>query len=87
MYVGLLTRLEDFRRDALTRASSGVRSSRGTLMRGTIHLVTPGDYWPLALAVRDARRKPYLRSHGDGPDARAIAAPPAASGGAWPPAL
>ena len=25
-------------------------------MRATIHLVSRADYWPLALAIRDARR-------------------------------
>src|SRR5207244_6659243 len=72
MYVGLWTRLEGFRRDALTRALERLSVVQGTLMRGTIHLVTRGDYWPLALAVRDARRKQYLRSHRDGPDAKAL---------------
>ena len=35
---------------------------QGTLMRSTIHLVAPGDYWPFAVAVRDARRASWLRS-------------------------
>src|SRR5207248_10758214 len=51
MYVGLWTRLEGFRRDALTHALERRTVVQGTLMRGTIHLVTVGDYWPLALAV------------------------------------
>jgi hypothetical protein len=35
---------------------------QATLMRSTIHLVAPGDYWPFALAVREARRRSWLRS-------------------------
>ena len=35
---------------------------QATLMRSTIHLVSAADYWPLAIAVRDARR-----SRGCGP--------------------
>ena len=31
-------------------------------MRVTIHLVSPRDYWPLAVAVRDARRALWLRA-------------------------
>jgi hypothetical protein len=31
-------------------------------MRSTIHLVSPRDYWPFAVAVRDARRQSWLRS-------------------------
>ena len=30
-------------------------------MRHTIHLVSRADYWPLALAVREARRAHWLR--------------------------
>lgn len=41
--------------------SSGARSSKGTLMRATIHLVSARDYWPLAVAVRSARRRWWLR--------------------------
>jgi hypothetical protein len=74
MYVGLWARLEGFRREALTRALERRTVVQGTLMRATIHLVSSADYWPLAVAVRDARRKLYLRSHRDGPDAKAIGA-------------
>ena len=31
-------------------------------MRSTIHLVAPADYWPFAVAVREARRASWLRS-------------------------
>jgi hypothetical protein len=62
MYVGVWSRLEGFERDALTRALEDRRVIQATLMRSTIHLVAPGDYWPFAVAVRDARRRSWLRS-------------------------
>jgi Winged helix DNA-binding domain len=60
-YVGLWTRLEGFERDALTRALERRSVVQGTLMRETIHLVSRGDYWPLAIAIRAARRAWALR--------------------------
>jgi hypothetical protein len=60
-YVGLWTRLADFEREALTRALERRTVVQGTLMRETIHLVSKGDYWPLALGIRNARRAWALR--------------------------
>jgi hypothetical protein len=62
MYVGAWTRIAGLERDTLTRALEERRVIQATLMRSTIHLVAPGDYWPFALAVRDARRRSWLRS-------------------------
>jgi hypothetical protein len=62
MYVGLWSRVEGFRRDDLTRALGQRTVVQGTLMRVTIHLVSARDYWPLAIAVRDARRDLWLRA-------------------------
>lgn len=62
MYIGLWSRVEGFGRDDLTRALEQRAVVQGTLMRVTIHLVSAGDYWPLALAVRDARRNLWLRA-------------------------
>ena len=62
MYVGLWSRLEGFERDRLTRALERRRVAQGTLMRGTIHLVSARDYWPFAIAVRAARRRGWLRA-------------------------
>src|SRR5688500_8204656 len=56
MYIGLWSRLEDFTRDTLDRALLRRSVIQATLMRHTIHLVSKADYWPLALAVREARR-------------------------------
>jgi len=49
-YVGLWTRLAGFRREQLTRLVNERRLVRGTLMRGTLHLVSAEDY----LAFRPA---------------------------------
>ena len=62
MYVGLWSRVEGFRREDLTHALEQREVVQGTLMRVTIHLVSVGDYWPLAVAVRDARRHLWLRA-------------------------
>ena len=67
MYVGLGSRLEDFSRDQLTRALEGRTVVQGTLMRTTIHLVSARDYWPCAVAVREARRRGWLRSRPERP--------------------
>jgi Winged helix DNA-binding domain len=63
MYIGLWSRLKDFERDSLTRALERRAVVQGTLMRVTIHLVSAGDYWPLTVAIRDARRESWLRGH------------------------
>ena len=62
MYVGLWSRIEGFERDALTRALERGTAVQGTLLRSTIHLVSKADYWPWALAVRDARRESWSRT-------------------------
>ena len=51
-----------FERDALTRALERGSVVQGTLLRSTIHLVSKSDYWPWALAVRDARRESWSRT-------------------------
>ncbi len=61
MYIGLWSRLKAFERDQLNRALEERTVVQGTLMRVTIHLVSAGDYWPFAIAVREARRRLWLR--------------------------
>ena len=73
MYIGLWTRLDGFERDALDRALERRTVVQGTLMRLTIHLVSARDWWPFAVATREARRRTWLRYPGH-VDARAAAA-------------
>ena len=62
VYVGLWTRLAGFDRAALDIALEDHGVVQGALMRATIHLVSPIDYWPFALAVRRPRRAQWLRT-------------------------
>jgi Winged helix DNA-binding domain len=73
MYVGLWSRLEGFERAALTAALERRAVVQATLLRSTIHLVSPRDYWAFALATRAARRDSWLRSVRDAPSAAAMA--------------
>jgi hypothetical protein len=43
-FIGLWSRLDGFKREALVRAIERQQVVRGTLMRGTLHLVTRTDY-------------------------------------------
>jgi Winged helix DNA-binding domain len=74
MYVGLWSRLEGLERATLTSALERRTVIQATLMRLTIHLVSRADYWPLALAVRDARRASWFRSVPDSPPPDQLAA-------------
>jgi DNA glycosylase AlkZ-like len=58
-YVGLWTRLEQFRRETLERALLSHRIVRAVLMRGTIHLVSLADYGRFGVAVG---LPPWLRA-------------------------
>jgi hypothetical protein len=61
MYVGLWTRLHGCHRDDLTQALIKRTVVQGTLLRATIHLVSAADYWPWAIAIRESRRRWWLR--------------------------
>jgi hypothetical protein len=61
-YVSLFSRLQKFRREDLTRALEQRRVIQGWVMRATIHMVSAADYWPLNMAVRQARRDWQMRS-------------------------
>jgi hypothetical protein len=74
MYIGLWSRVAGFERAALTEALERREVIQATLMRVTIHLVSRADYWPFALATRDARRALWLRNARDARSARAMAA-------------
>jgi Winged helix DNA-binding domain len=61
-YIGLWSRLRDFRREALTEALVDRRVIQGTLIRSTIHIVCAAD-WPLfAAGTRNVRREWWLRA-------------------------
>src|SRR4051812_49648692 len=90
---GLLSRLEGFDAGDLTRALHRRTVVRGSLMRGTVHLVSARDYLRLEPAVRpmiaDLHRQ-YLRGRepmadeavaGITPAALSLAAPPGAPPG------
>ena len=61
-YIGLWSRLEDFRRATLTRALEDRSVIQATVMRATIHMVSADDYWPFALATRPSREGWYRRA-------------------------
>ena len=69
MYVGLWSRMAVLKREQVTTALENRTVVQGTLLRVTIHLVTAADYWPVALAVRQARREQILRTNRKGPTA------------------
>ena len=52
-YLSLWTRLEGFQRDQLVRALKGRRLVKAIIQRGTLHIVTPSDYWAFATARRE----------------------------------
>jgi hypothetical protein len=60
-YVALWSRLKDFRRDALTKALEQRRVVQATLMRATIHIVSPRDFHLFAAAIRRGRREWWFR--------------------------
>ena len=61
-YIGLWSRLRDFRRETLTAALKDRIVIQGTLIRSTIHMVSAAD-WPLfAAGSRNARRDWWLRA-------------------------
>ena len=62
MYIGLAARVEGFERVQLDRALGRRSVVQGTLLRATIHLVSKGDYWPMAIAIRRARREAWLNT-------------------------
>jgi hypothetical protein len=74
MYVGLWSRMEAFEREKLTRALERRTVVQGTLLRTTIHLVSPRDWWTWTVAIRSARRESWLRGHRGEPSARQMEA-------------
>jgi Winged helix DNA-binding domain len=76
-YVGLWSRLRDFRREALTTALERRAAVQATLLRVTIHTVSAGDYRLFTAAVAEERRAGWRRVQGrqlEGLDMAAVAA-------------
>ncbi|MBV9040647.1 MAG: AlkZ family DNA glycosylase [Acidimicrobiia bacterium] len=69
MYVGLWTRMAAFTRADLDAALLDRTVVQGTLLRSTIHLVTPADYWVFAAGIRESRKQWWLQSRKDDPAA------------------
>ncbi len=61
-YIGAWSRIAGFERPALTRALERKTLVQATLMRSTIHMVSRRDYWPIALALREPRRRWWLQA-------------------------
>jgi hypothetical protein len=60
-YIGLWSRMRDFRRDSLTAALHQRRVIQGTLLRSTIHMVSARDYWLFLAAIRQPRQDWWRR--------------------------
>jgi DNA glycosylase AlkZ-like len=76
-YIRLWSVLERFELGDLTRALERRRAVQGTLMRSTIHVVSPRDYWRFAAGIGPSRQEWWLGTHGReqrGTDIDAIAA-------------
>jgi hypothetical protein len=63
-YIGLWTRLHEFRRGSLTEALEAGEVVQATLMRSTIHLVSRADYPLLAAGTAPARQQWLQRVQG-----------------------
>ena len=62
-YIRLWSMLEGFRIDHLTRALQRRRAVQATLMRSTIHVVSPEDFWRFAQGVGPSRNEWWARSN------------------------
>jgi len=60
-YVGLWSRLRNFRRASLTEALMKRQAIQGTLMRSTIHTVSAADYWFFQAGTKGTLREWWLR--------------------------
>src|ERR1700675_221798 len=60
-YIGLWSRMRNFRRDSVTTALQQRQVIQGTLLRSTIHMVSTSDYWLFLSAIRLTRRDWWQR--------------------------
>jgi len=56
-YIGLWSRMRAFERPMLTGALEERRLIQGTMMRGTIHVVSAADYWPMMAGIARVNRE------------------------------
>lgn len=63
-YIGLWSRVDGFMRPDLTAALKRRSVVQATVMRGTIHLVSKSDFWPLMEASRSSRQDGWRRAFG-----------------------
>jgi hypothetical protein len=56
-YIGLWSRMRGFERPMLTEALEERRLIQGTMMRGTIHVVSAADYWPMMAGIARVNRE------------------------------
>jgi hypothetical protein len=74
-YIALWSRLKDFRREKLWSAIERHEVIRARLMRGTLHLVSAGDFYAYAVATQDLQRGAWNRLQvGRGVDPKKVAA-------------
>ncbi len=62
-YIGMWSRLKDFRRETLTQELEKRRVVQATMMRVTIHMATVPDYKLFSAGTRESRRKAWLSYH------------------------
>jgi hypothetical protein len=74
LYVGLWSRVRDVERAAVTAALEDRTLIQGTLMRGTIHVVSRREYWLHAAAIGGPLRAWFLRTRPAGERAATEAA-------------
>ncbi len=65
-YIRLWSMLEGFELVDLTRALERRRAVQGTLLRSTIHIVSPRDYWHFAAGIGPSRQQWWVGRHGRG---------------------
>lgn len=74
-FVGLWTRIENFQRDDLAALLQNRAAVRGTLMRGTLHLVSARDYTRLRSTIQpvlDRGAQSILKTRGETADMRDV---------------
>jgi DNA glycosylase AlkZ-like len=63
-YIRLWSMLDGFAVGDLTHALERRWAVQGTLMRSTIHIVSPRDYWHFAAGIGPSRQEWWIRAHG-----------------------